>query len=83
MSWRETVVTKIGIFFTKVNHLVIKSLKASNNFNWYGNLGDIARSEQCHLNLHCFTKGSKLTLNQGFQNRFLVTTVSRKALDIT
>ena len=29
-----------------------------------------------------FTKGSKLPLNQGFQNRFLVTTVSRQALDI-
>ena len=29
-----------------------------------------------------FTKGSKLALNQGFQNRFLVTTVSRQALDI-
>ena len=27
-----------------------------------------------------FTKGSKLPLNQGFQNRFLVTTVSRQAL---
>ena len=29
-----------------------------------------------------FTKGSKLALNQGFQNRFLVTTVSRQALDL-
>ena len=29
-----------------------------------------------------FTKGSKLPLNQGSQNRFLVTTVSRQALDI-
>ena len=29
-----------------------------------------------------FTKGSKLPLNQGFQKRFLVTTVSRQALDI-
>ena len=29
-----------------------------------------------------FTKGSKLLLNQGFQNRFLVTTVSRQALDM-
>ena len=28
-----------------------------------------------------FTNGSKLPLNQGFQNRFLVTTVSRQALD--
>ena len=25
-TWRETVVTKIGIFFTKVYHLAIKSL---------------------------------------------------------
>ena len=29
-----------------------------------------------------FTKGTKLPLNQGFQNRFLVTTVSRQALDL-
>ena len=29
-----------------------------------------------------FTKGSKMPLNQGFQNRFLVTTVSRQALDM-
>ena len=29
-----------------------------------------------------FAKGSKLPLNQDFQNRFLVTTVSRQALDI-
>ena len=28
------------------------------------------------------TKGSKFPLNQGFQNRFLVTTVSRQALDM-
>ena len=28
-----------------------------------------------------FTKGSKLPLNQGFQNRFLVITVSRQALN--
>ena len=27
-----------------------------------------------------FTKGSKLPLNQGFQNRFLVTTFSHQAL---
>ena len=30
-----------------------------------------------------FTKGSKLPLIQGFQNRFRVTTVSRKALDMS
>ena len=30
-----------------------------------------------------FTKGSKLPLNQGFQNRILVTTVSRQTLDIS
>ena len=30
-----------------------------------------------------FSKGSKLPLDQGFQNRFLVTTVSRQALDIS
>ena len=29
-----------------------------------------------------FTRGSKLPLKQGFQNRFLVTTVSRQALEI-
>ena len=29
-----------------------------------------------------FTKGSKLPLNKGFQNRLLVTTVSRQALDM-
>ena len=29
-----------------------------------------------------FTKESKLPLNQGFQNRLLVTTVSRQAVDI-
>ena len=30
-----------------------------------------------------FIKGTKMPLNQGFQNRFLVTTVSRQALDIS
>ena len=25
-AWRETVETKIGFFFTKINHLAIKSL---------------------------------------------------------
>ena len=29
-----------------------------------------------------FTKGSKLPLNQGFQNGFLVTTVSHQAVDM-
>ena len=29
-----------------------------------------------------FTKGTTLPLNQGFQNRFLVTTVSHQALDL-
>ena len=29
-----------------------------------------------------FTKGSKLPLNQAFLNRFLVTTVSRQALEM-
>ena len=29
-----------------------------------------------------FTKWSKLSPNQGFQNRFLVTTVSHQALDM-
>ena len=47
-----------------------------------GNLGAIARSEQWHLNLDCLQRGQNCPLNQGFLNRFLVTTVSRQALDI-
>ena len=43
-----------------------------------GNLGAIARSAP---KFALFTKGSKLPLNQGFQNRSFVTTVSRQALD--
>ena len=82
-AWRETAVTKISIFFTKVSHLAIKSLNVLNHF-----LGKQWKF-RCHcsfwamaLKFALFTKGSKLHLNQGFQNRSLVTTVSRQDLDL-
>ena len=50
--WRETAVTKIGIFFNKV---AIKSLRVLNYFSW--KTMENARSEQWHLNLHCLQRG--------------------------
>ena len=79
-AWRETVVTKILIFYQgqSPRHTVFISVKSFLLVN-NGNLGAIARSEQWHLNLHCLQMSQNC---QCFQNRFVVTTVSRESLDI-
>ena len=60
--------------FTKVNHLAIKSFISIKSLFLVNN-----EKFRCHclfwvmaLKFALFTKGSKLPLNQGFQNRFLV-----------